>query len=268
MHIVLQRFYHQQNQLREKELERQYQTQQQQHSFQQNSAEITTNPFLSSYIPPVAHQYHQVSHIPIASIAVAAAAGGASSTYSHSTSSQSSSTQSSSSQIAGYDYHHNHFQKQHHHQQQHRPLSPQLTTSTPFGSGFSDSGGGSSAMRSLQYQPLPQQFMPVNSLRQTTTATLSRSPPTSPEQHSDSVAIGRKSKLLSSSKRQLQTTAASSLSGSSSGIGSGSGIHFSSRENTFKEADHGKWLKILYLLIYHEKVYVSIVSCFNFQYPM
>ncbi|XP_054728627.1 dual specificity mitogen-activated protein kinase kinase hemipterous-like [Anastrepha obliqua] len=239
--IVLQRFYHQQNQLREKELEkRKEQLQQQQQKQSTNpfhagnylstsaaasAASASTTPLHYSstsssssnqhhYQLPQQQRYPQQPthhHLPLTSAA----------SSSHSTSSQSS-TQSSSSQIAIGDLH----------EQQQRsppacapPLPPQMSVaavSSAFGTSPSQ----------LQYQPLPQHYLPLNE----TTLRNSRSSPTSPEQLSSDGGVsgsgggasgnGMASKLSKLyARRQWQTTTAATLTTHTGAavVGGGSG---------------------------------------------
>ncbi|XP_050327849.1 dual specificity mitogen-activated protein kinase kinase hemipterous-like [Bactrocera neohumeralis] len=220
--IVLQRFYHQQNQLREKELEKRKEQQKQ-----------STNPFLvgnylsttvaapASNTPmhysnsssstgnqhhyqlpqqqqqryPQQQSHHQ--HLPLTSAA----------SSSHSTSSQSS-TQSSSSQIALSDLHE--------HQQRSPPTCapppPPQTSAAAISTAFGTSPS------QLQYQPLPQHYLPLNE----SAVRSSRSPPTSPEQLSSDGGVsgsgsggggsGMASKLSKLyARRQWQTTTASTI---------------------------------------------------------
>uniref|UniRef100_A0A0A1XPB6 Dual specificity mitogen-activated protein kinase kinase hemipterous n=1 Tax=Zeugodacus cucurbitae TaxID=28588 RepID=A0A0A1XPB6_ZEUCU len=242
--IVLQRFYHQQNQLREKELEkRKEHLQQQKHS---------TNPFLAgNYLSTTAavtasttplhysntnnsaggvgnQQHYQLPqpqqqrypqqqpthHMPLTSAA----------SSSHSTSSQSS-TQSSSSQIALSDLHE--------HQQARSPPTcapppPPQTSAAAISTAFGTSPS------QLQYQPLPQHYLPLNEHA----VRSSRSPPTSPEQLSSDGGVsgsgggggssGMASKLSKLyARRQWQTTTASTIpthTGVEGVCGSGGGI--------------------------------------------
>uniref|UniRef100_A0A1I8MEW5 mitogen-activated protein kinase kinase n=1 Tax=Musca domestica TaxID=7370 RepID=A0A1I8MEW5_MUSDO len=179
--LVLQRFYHQQNQLREKELERQ-QYQQSHHTFYNknspSSSNDITNPFhhpnlyhTSASSPQQQQQQHQhfSSHIPIAS---------SSTLSSYSTSSQSSTQSSQCSQVGGDMPSSAQQQQQHHH---HGPRSlplmssydsklsssptspPQAQTATMgFGTNATQASPTSASINAtghLQYQPLPQHYL-------------------------------------------------------------------------------------------------------------
>ncbi|XP_017475096.1 PREDICTED: dual specificity mitogen-activated protein kinase kinase hemipterous-like [Rhagoletis zephyria] len=215
--IVLQRFYHQQNQLREKELEKRKEQQKQSTNpflagnylttaaATATSASGTTPHYTSSssstsnqhhYQLPQQQRYPQQQithhHLPLTSAA----------SSSHSTSSQSS-TQSSSSQIAPGDLH----------GQQLR--SPPNCAPPPAPYATAAAFGASPSQ--LQYQPLPQHYLPLNEK----TVRSSRSPPTSPEQLSAEGGAGtgggssggsmasKLSKLYA--RRQWQTTTAATL---------------------------------------------------------
>ncbi|XP_014093137.2 dual specificity mitogen-activated protein kinase kinase hemipterous [Bactrocera oleae] len=241
--IVLQRFYHQQNQLREKELEKRKEQLQQKNQ--------STNPFLAgNYLSTTAaasasntplhysnssagnqHHYqlpqqqqqrypqqqshHQ--HMPLTSAA----------SSSHSTSSQSS-TQSSSSQIALSDLHE--------HQQRSPPTCAPPPPPQTSAAAISNAFGTSPSQ--LQYQPLPQHYLPLNE----SAVRSSRSPPTSPEQLSSDGGVsgsgsgggggsGMASKLSKLyARRQWQTTTASTITthtgveGVSGSVGGGVGL--------------------------------------------
>lgn len=226
--IVLQRFYHQQNQLREKELEKRKE-QLQQHK-------QSTNPFIvGNYLSTTAaasasnttlhcsnsssssgNQHHyqlpqqqqqqqhypqqqtQHQHMPLTSAA----------SSSHSTSSQSS-TQSSSSQIALSDL----YEHQQRSPPRCAPPPPPQTSAATISSAFGTSPS------QLQYQPLPQHYLPLNE----TAVRSTRSPPTSPEQVSSDGGVsgsgsgggggsGMASKLSKFyARRQWQTTTASTI---------------------------------------------------------
>ncbi|XP_037935397.1 dual specificity mitogen-activated protein kinase kinase hemipterous-like isoform X2 [Teleopsis dalmanni] len=220
--IVLQRFYHQQNQLREKESVKQQHTHFSKISPEATITSTTTNPFNANFMPTnttITTNYnniHHQSHIP-----VAANISGNLLSSSHSTNSSQSSTQSASSQIAA-----SYVEKQ-------RSPTTVVNGSTVFGTNSSTA---------LQYQQLPQQYVSMR-LRS------SRSPP-SPEQHSDSVLLNKSSVVgvteQSSStgtasklnklygRQQLQTAASlnSSCNSSSSGL---TGVYGASKENNFKD---------------------------------
>ncbi|XP_059222765.1 dual specificity mitogen-activated protein kinase kinase hemipterous isoform X2 [Stomoxys calcitrans] len=212
--LVLQRFYHQQNQLREKELERQHYQHQSHHPYYQkhSPSNESTNPFHSSYYQaassPQQHQpphHHHGSHIPIAS---------SSNLSSYSTSSQSSTQSSQCSQIgvelSPLSSSSSQQPQQHHYGPRSLPLmanydnklsssptSPSHTKATlGFGttttsppSAAASASSTAATLGHLQYQPLPQQYLTntpyANVMRN------SRSPPTSPpENFSDSSGGG------------------------------------------------------------------------------
>lgn len=247
---MLQRFYHQQNQLREKELERQQQQQKQQMYISKIShIENKTNPFLNNYMSATntsssnlqqpqslpsqlnSNFYHTDLQLPLNT---------APSTSSHSTSSQSSTQSSSSQQLAPtFD--------------QRSPVTPPTAAVGTFGL-CSNSNLHSGT---LQYQQLPQQYMTLNSLRH------SRSPPASlsPEQQQqpneinaglDNAAVaggggGGASKLsrLYAARKNLQSTASAV---------DNSAIYGASKENSFKD-DNGK----------SPKIFKNLDCMFNFQ---
>uniref|UniRef100_A0A1I8PHM6 Dual specificity mitogen-activated protein kinase kinase hemipterous n=1 Tax=Stomoxys calcitrans TaxID=35570 RepID=A0A1I8PHM6_STOCA len=212
--LVLQRFYHQQNQLREKELERQHYQHQSHHPYYQkhSPSNESTNPFHSNFYQaassPQQHQpphHHHGSHIPIAS---------SSNLSSYSTSSQSSTQSSQCSQIgvelSPLSSSSSQQPQQHHYGPRSLPLmanydnklsssptSPShtkatmgfgtTTTSPPSAAASASSTAATSGH--LQYQPLPQQYLTntpyANVMRN------SRSPTTTPPEHfSDSSGGG------------------------------------------------------------------------------
>ncbi|XP_037889855.1 dual specificity mitogen-activated protein kinase kinase hemipterous-like isoform X2 [Glossina fuscipes] len=228
--IVLQRFYHQQNQLREKELERQQQQNLHQHYFPKYSPPENVNTFQS--IPPP--QQPQFSHMPFAFTSGGNSAGTLTSTYS--TSSQSSTQSSQCSQIISTDIIMNNDNDGGSNGSvgpRSLPLTNTENKISPPIMGF----GISSTPGQLQYQPLPQQYLGSNVGYTTNSLRSSRSPPTSPETLSDSAvltakgqstspAISRLSKLYA--QRQLHPQAASGSAGGSLGKGS------STKENNYK----------------------------------
>uniref|UniRef100_A0A1A9UFF9 Dual specificity mitogen-activated protein kinase kinase hemipterous n=1 Tax=Glossina austeni TaxID=7395 RepID=A0A1A9UFF9_GLOAU len=228
--IVLQRFYHQQNQLREKELERQQQQNLQQHYFSKYSPPESVNTFQS--IPPL--QQPQFSHMPFAFTSGGNSAGTLMSTYS--TSSQSSTQSSQCSQIISTDISMNN-DNDGGSNGSGGPRSLPLTNTEnkicppTMGFGLSPTPG------QLQYQPLPQQYLGSNVGYTTNALRSSRSPPTSPETLSDSAVLTAKGQSTSPSisrlsklyaQRQLHSQGASGSAGGSLGKGS------STKENNYK----------------------------------
>ncbi|KAM7348436.1 dual specificity mitogen-activated protein kinase kinase hemipterous-like [Cochliomyia hominivorax] len=188
--IVLQRFYHQQNQLREKELERQHHHQQFTNIYTKHSPSEGINPFHSNFYQTTSAsspQQQYSSHIPIAS---------SSTLSSYSTSSQSSTQSSQCSQIGGSGG----TSDANNQGPRSLPLSLQenkTSNSTPTSPNTLGFGTTTTSPTShLQYQPLPQQY-----LNNTTTTSggggggsglmmrNSRSPATSPETLSDSAVL-------------------------------------------------------------------------------
>ncbi|XP_075154759.1 dual specificity mitogen-activated protein kinase kinase hemipterous-like [Haematobia irritans] len=256
--LVLQRFYHQQNQLREKELERQHYQQQSHHTFYQkhSPSNESTNPFHSNFYQSASSPQnpHHGSHIPIAS---------SSNLSSYSTSSQSSTQSSQCSQIGVEPSSTATTAKQ---QQHHGPRSlpimanydnnsaPQtkMTMATKgFGTTATSptsllaSPSSSTATGHLQYQPLPQQYLTntphANVLRR------SRSPPTSPSEmfldsglnneansRTDvtSPTVTKLSKLYN--QRQIQQCTNSSAAAASSIANANNTGGTASKENNFK----------------------------------
>ncbi|XP_037810363.1 dual specificity mitogen-activated protein kinase kinase hemipterous-like isoform X2 [Lucilia sericata] len=182
--IVLQRFYHQQNQLREKELERQ------QHQHYTNiytkhspSDGTTTNPFQTNFYQQQQQQHS--SHIPIAS---------SSTLSSYSTSSQSSTQSSQCSQIGGTAGDAISSSSQQGPRSLPLTLNENKSSSSPTSPntlGFGTTTTSPTAH--LQYQPLPQQYL--NNSNTTSpygggsVMRNSRSPATSPETLSDSAVL-------------------------------------------------------------------------------
>lgn len=203
--LVLQRFYHQQNQLREKELERQQYQQQSHHTFYNkhspSSISDSTNPFHTNLYqaassPQQQQQQHFGSHIPVAS---------SSTLSSYSTSSQSSTQSSQCSQIGGSGSGVGELSSPSNTQQHQGPRSLPLMSNydnkfspsptsppTPHHPQVATMGFGtttsptlaattSNTIGHLQYQPLPQQYLtntPIANVMRS-----SRSPPTSPPEN-------------------------------------------------------------------------------------
>ncbi|XP_046801864.1 dual specificity mitogen-activated protein kinase kinase hemipterous [Lucilia cuprina] len=184
--LVLQRFYHQQNQLREKELERQ------QHQHYTNiytkhspSDGTTTNPFQTNFYQQQQQLQQYNSHIPIAS---------SSTLSSYSTSSQSSTQSSQCSQIGGTAGDAISSSSQQGPRSLPLTLNENKSSSSPTSPntlGFGTTTTSPTAH--LQYQPLPQQYL--NNSNTTSpygggsVMRNSRSPATSPETLSDSAVL-------------------------------------------------------------------------------